>query len=179
MLGGTSLYDLAMAGIAMKVLTTFAFTVFAMAIAVDASRPVVAGDVRQELGVPSISFADLIADNSRFHASAARDVLREAMTTDGIVAVTDVPDFNKLRRAVMLDAARCGAEVRRCRLNTSISLTPPVQLLLNGWFAATVGSTTVVERLLNVSYNGGFNFLKASIVFLQILKSKHRVSSTS
>ena len=82
--------------------------------AAQASRHVAVGDVTDELRVPTVSFAALADKSGGFDAS----VLRDAMTTDGIVAVTGIPNFASLRRAVMLDSARCGAEAPASRTTT-------------------------------------------------------------
>jgi hypothetical protein len=67
------------------------------------------------LQVSTIAYLDLMRDARSFAASAANDVLRRAMTEDGIVSISGIPGFAALRRSMLLGAARCGADAPAAR----------------------------------------------------------------
>jgi hypothetical protein len=81
--------------------------------------------------VPTVSFADLI-DPAAFAASTADDVLRLAMLGDGVLSVSGVPGFGRLRREVMAGAALCG----------QIAPTARTTIFADGTARRTFASTT-------------------------------------
>lgn len=60
----------------------------------------------QTLHVPVLD-AQLLEDRQRFGASAAPGVLRDAMTTTGIIQVTGIPGLAKVKREALVAAAAC------------------------------------------------------------------------
>eukprot|EP00798_Chlamydomonas_sp_ICE-L_P017149 gene17149-23459_t len=61
------------------------------------------------LTVPTISYATL-TDAAQFYGSGlSRSLFHEAMTGDGIIAVSDIPSFARLRREVLISSQACSA----------------------------------------------------------------------
>ena len=56
----------------------------------------------------SIDFATLI-DADEFHKTGAATLMKDALASSGILAITGIPQYSALRPAVLRDGHSCGA----------------------------------------------------------------------
>eukprot|EP00961_Rhodomonas_salina_P101791 1369317-Rhodomonas_salina.1 len=66
------------------------------------------------ISAPTVTYGDLV-HQGRFTASGASNVLRTAMTTQGFIAVSGIPNFGRLRREALLSSFKCTTHASTAR----------------------------------------------------------------
>jgi len=90
-----------------KMSAIFGFTVFAaVLVSCESISPV--------MKAPTVSYVNLM-EPVNFLDSGANDVLKRALSEEGLVAIADIPGFAELRREVLLGSYKCAKQAPEAR----------------------------------------------------------------